>query len=69
MIFRSFTFEPCQYSSKVDFEVNDYISHHESNGFKVVDKCVVGGRQGDNSLIKAVVTIVVWMDKKEDNHE
>jgi len=67
MIFKSFTYELDLYGSTVDNKVNDFISHHESKGLEVVDHSVVGGRQGDNSLIKPVVTIIVWMEKRANN--
>ena len=65
MIFKSFTIEPDLYGSKIDDRINDFILANERNGLRVVDKSVVGGRQGDNSLIKPMITIIIWMDKKE----
>lgn len=67
MIFKSFTFEPCLYGGNPDAKVNNFIAEHEKLGYVVVDKLVLGGRQGDNSLIKAVVTITIWMDKEPTN--
>ena len=69
MIFKSFTFEPDLYSNRINIEINNFISINKANGLEVVDKSVVGGRQGDNSLIKGVVTVILWMDKKEVNHD
>ena len=65
MIFRCFSFEADDYGcDSGSAKVNGFISSHEEKGYDVVDRLVTNSGQGHNSLIRPVITVSVWMDKR-----
>jgi len=63
MIFRCFSHS----TESVNFlnrEINNFIDGNEVDGFIVSDHTVHVTRPGENSLIKPIVTVTVWMELK-----
>ena len=66
MLFKGFQYELKSYGRTIDGEVNEYLKEKESEGYSLVDKSVICGGQGDNSLIRPSVNVILWLDKECD---